>query len=263
MDINLIPERQGIYLFLIPSLKVGYVGSSNNLKRRYLQHIEGNKGGNKVIKRIIDRNETVEYLILEFCDGYSTTDLKLIESNWIQHYKHKGLNLLNKSEPKTEPIYGEPKAVLAYDKDTLEFKGEWPSGYQAEKDLGCTQGAISHAILEGKQLKSNTYRLTAKSYFWFFKDGFSTEALFSKKERYELAKLNCKNKRAKVAGKARCKRTIQKTKENNIVCIWESASEASRKTGIYRRNISACASGKLKTAGGYIWEYAEESETIN
>jgi excinuclease UvrABC nuclease subunit len=30
--VDLIPERKGIYLFILPDLKVGYVGSSNNLK---------------------------------------------------------------------------------------------------------------------------------------------------------------------------------------------------------------------------------------
>ena len=36
-----------------------------------------------------------------------------------------------------------------------------------------------------------------------------------------------------------------------------------RAMGIDQGNISKCASGKLKSAGGYIWKYAEESELNN
>lgn len=41
--------------------------------------------------------------------------------------------------------------------------------------------------------------------------------------------------------------------ENRIV--YESVTEASKKTGIDRANISACCRGKLKTAGGFHWMY--------
>lgn len=43
----------------------------------------------------------------------------------------------------------------------------------------------------------------------------------------------------------------------NIVCIYKSASEASRKTGINLGNICGVARGntRAKTAGGYKWEY--------
>lgn len=40
--------------------------------------------------------------------------------------------------------------------------------------------------------------------------------------------------------------------------IFESASEASRQTGVCRPNITKCCQGELKTAGGYHWDYLEE-----
>lgn len=53
------------------------------------------------------------------------------------------------------------------------------------------------------------------------------------------------------------KRTIQYSLDGEIVNIFKSASEAARKTGIKRCNISSVARGntKMKTAGGYIWKY--------
>ena len=33
---------------------------------------------------------------------------------------------------------------------------------------------------------------------------------------------------------------------------------AEEKTGINNRNICGCCKGKTKTAGGYIWRYADD-----
>jgi hypothetical protein len=41
-----------------------------------------------------------------------------------------------------------------------------------------------------------------------------------------------------------------------VISIYEGISEAERKTGINRPNICKCLKGKIKTAGGYKWEYA-------
>ena len=40
--------------------------------------------------------------------------------------------------------------------------------------------------------------------------------------------------------------------------IFESATQASKELNINRPNISNCCAGKLKTAGGYHWEYKED-----
>jgi hypothetical protein len=73
-------------------------------------------------------------MILEYCDEFTTKDLKLIESNWIKHFRTKGLNLINVSEPTTEPIYGESKAIVAYNVKTLEFVGEYSSTLAASNN---------------------------------------------------------------------------------------------------------------------------------
>lgn len=52
---------------------------------------------------------------------------------------------------------------------------------------------------------------------------------------------------------------IKLSKNNEILHFYPSAKEAERQTGIKRTNISACCRGKYgsKTAGGFIWKYAE------
>ena len=56
--------------------------------------------------------------------------------------------------------------------------------------------------------------------------------------------------------------TRQDKRKKKVYCIttntiYESAAEAARATKTERANISACCAGRLKTAGGYEWRYAE------
>lgn len=55
----------------------------------------------------------------------------------------------------------------------------------------------------------------------------------------------------------RSKPIIQFTKDNNVVKTWPSAAEAARYTGVGTSCICSCARGIQKSAGGYIWRYAE------
>lgn len=56
--------------------------------------------------------------------------------------------------------------------------------------------------------------------------------------------------------------------KRRILCLelgvmFDSVSDASKNTGISRANISLCANGRRKTAGGYRWVYAERSEDLS
>ena len=55
------------------------------------------------------------------------------------------------------------------------------------------------------------------------------------------------NKRNKKVGKF--------DKYNNLIEVYESISEASRRTGTTITSISYSANGKRKTGGGYIWHF--------
>ena len=48
----------------------------------------------------------------------------------------------------------------------------------------------------------------------------------------------------------------QYTKEGEWIRNWSSTKEASEVLGIGRGSISNCLTGRLKTAGGYVWKYA-------
>ena len=49
-------------------------------------------------------------------------------------------------------------------------------------------------------------------------------------------------------------------KESGLIMWWQSAMEASRQTGIAQSNITLCCQGKVKSAGGHVWFYADDNE---
>ena len=48
--------------------------------------------------------------------------------------------------------------------------------------------------------------------------------------------------------------------QGETLYVHDSAAVASRKTGVQHSDISKCARGRLKTAGGYRWRYVLEME---
>lgn len=67
-----------------------------------------------------------------------------------------------------------------------------------------------------------------------------------------------KERKSKTLGKP----VNQLSLSGEIVNTFYAAIEAQRRTGVANSLIIACCLGKRKTAGGYIWEYAQQSEVI-
>ena len=61
--------------------------------------------------------------------------------------------------------------------------------------------------------------------------------------------------RIEKVAKATSKKVIQYDKHNNLIKVWESIIAASINTKTNRHSIVSCCKNKLKTAGGYKWEY--------
>lgn len=58
--------------------------------------------------------------------------------------------------------------------------------------------------------------------------------------------------------KRNCKRVVQLDLNYNILNIFGSINEANEKTNTPRTGISNCLNGRLKTSGGYHWQYYKE-----
>lgn len=53
------------------------------------------------------------------------------------------------------------------------------------------------------------------------------------------------------------KSVLQFTKDGKLVAEYQSGGEVERLTGFNRQNITTCCHGKIKTAYGFVWRFAE------
>ena len=60
----------------------------------------------------------------------------------------------------------------------------------------------------------------------------------------------------KAIGKAKSKKIRQYTKSGEFIREWPSMAAIWRELGIRQGNIYACCKGYYKSAGGYVWKYA-------
>ena len=149
--------------------------------------------------------------------------------------------------------------VFIYYKDKCKHLEEENTELKQVVDiLKETKVVVSH-LLETKSFEE---------YNFPFKN-FSTS--FLTKEEYELlkevfenvkrlqrenAKKNNLSRHYILANEKTRKKVSQYTKDNKLIKVFESISEASRHTGINIQSISCVCNKKRKTAGGYIWHFA-------
>lgn len=158
-----------------------------------------------------------------------TDDMKKIQSE-----KFKG-----ESNPRfgsTEKTYS--KEVNQYDKNGKYIK-TWESAAIIERELGYNAKNIGSVCL-GKNS-------TSYGFIWKFyidsKDDIIPE----------------KSKRGKQSTKGIHTISImQYSKDNIFIKKFISITDAENELNINHTNISACAKGKRKTAGGFIWKYLME-----
>ena len=78
------------------------------------------------------------------------------------------------------------------------------------------------------------------------------------KKKMSIAAKGRDMSRAVAASSAKNRKGVCQTLDNMVINMFNSIHEASQLTGINPTNISECARGKRKTAGGYCWKFKEE-----
>ena len=82
----------------------------------------------------------------------------------------------------------------------------------------------------------------------------------SESTKQKISEIRKEKQLAKGKNNPNAKKVAQCDKQGNLIKIWDYAKQASEELGINRGNICSCCKGKLKSAGGYIWRYAEQTE---
>ena len=106
----------------------------------------------------------------------------------------------------------------------------WNSATEIKNILGCDNGEIARCC----KREISTY----KNFIWIYEDeNINDIELFEKKDK-------------------KCREVIQLTEDNEYITTFSSITKAAQATGIERRKIGECCSGKCETVGGFIWKYA-------
>lgn len=117
-----------------------------------------------------------------------------------------------------------------------KFVRAWASAQEVQTQLGWSASTIRKCCN-----KSNKARRTTKGFIWMsYEDYMAWDGDIS----YWVS-----NKRD---SRRKCVQQLSLT--GDVVAIYESQSEASRRTGIPSQNISLCCKNNRLTAGGYKWK---------
>lgn len=100
----------------------------------------------------------------------------------------------------------------------------------ASSDMKCDSSSISKAIKNGNKVYG---------YYWCKKSDYNNFIIKTDKSKYP-------------------KSIIQYDKKMEFIKTWKSIGKASKELGISHSGIIQVCKGRQKTAGGYIWHYADK-----
>ena len=271
----------GIYKITNNITEKMYIGRSVNIEDRWKHHI-GAKDDYAIHKSM--RKYGVENFTFEIIEECDESLLDEREQYWIQYYNtyNYGYNLT---------VGGEGGGKYSHD----EIKKLWDEGLgtlEISKITGASLQTISRT-LRGDELFTNSEcqsRNKGQPFSQYTAEGKWVATYLSYKELSRVMDINIEmvkrclydsdkdDKRNISAGGFQWRygdskedipainiyrtgyrrKVAQYDKDNNLIKIYSSISEATRETGI--NHICHCCSGQGKTAGGYIWRYLESED---
>lgn len=213
------------------SNKIRYVGQTVNPSNRLRNHIYEAKKNNKNHKERwimqLIRHNTEPVMELQWEEVMTSEEANDFEAYMIEFYRENDEDLTNDvdrarnaSVVVTTPVY----------QFTLE--GELISSYPNANQAMLATGINDAAIGEVCRFPFKPGNNSRGGFLWSFTDTPNKE--------YQKPK-------------GTPKKTVQLTKDGKIIQTFDSARLASNATGVCYKRISACITGRQKTAGGFRW----------
>ena len=225
-----------------------YVGQTNDFNRRHKEHIKSSYNE----KRKYDYNYPFHCAIRKY--GIENFEIKILAENiqtqekmneyeifFIKRYKtlannKKGYNVASGGSN------GNPYAGKTEEEMNEIFNDEWKRKQSESHKDKILSEEHKRKISEAMKGKLNPmYGRTGENNPMFGKTrSESTKQKISEANSIKIVQYN--------------KETYE------LIRIWDSAIDIKRELGINNSNIISCCKGKRKTAGGFIFKYAEETE---
>lgn len=120
-------------------------------------------------------------------------------------------------------------------------------------------------FLNGKGYPKRVSRIIYETFIGPIPEGMQVNHIDENKTNNSISNLNLMTPkensnwgtRVRRANKKRKKPVMQYTLDGKELCYWFSGQDASKELNIDESGISGCLTGRRKTAGGYIWKYAQ------
>lgn len=232
-------ETVRIYFYVLKdpiTNEVRYVGQTVNPDNRYRNHIYESKKFNKThkhrwIMQLIRKNKKPIMDIL-WDEVTTVEDGNNTETELIQFYKDEGCDLTNEEDRGRNNAVIETTPVYQFDLEG-NLLARFPNANQAMLNTGVNDAAIGEVCRFPFKPGNNS----RGGFLWAFTDTPS--------KPYQ-------------SPKGTPKVTLQYTTDGELLNTFVSAREADKATGVSYKRISACITGRQKTAGGFVWKLSED-----
>lgn len=215
-----------IYMYISPSGKM-YIGKAIDFNKRYKTHIYASNNKNCKDYNVPFHNAIRKYGIENFKIKILAEDLKLEELGYWENYYIEKYNLYAKN--------GKGYNIANGGQGGNNFAGKTNEEMEEVK----------------KHMRENHFDCTGKNHHQYGKPRTETE-----KNNISKGLNKAKENGTKIGRKG--KKIYQFDKDMNLIKIWDIAMDIQRELNIDNSAIIKCCKGKRKTAGGYIWKYAED-----
>jgi len=236
----------GIYKIASPSGKI-YIGQTVNMDKRVERYRRLDCQGQRRLYNSLAKYgwNMHTFVTIEEC---FVENLNKRERYWQDYYVVLGPDGLNCKLTKTGDRSGKMSEdsikkryieVNQYEKNGAFIK-KWPSIKKAAETLDIRKDSISACLINRQ--------LSAGGFIWKYAvvgvgniPGIGTRA---------------EGSRDRVAAGQKCRKPIiQLSKEGVNIAEWSAILEASKAIGVSAGGISSCLTGRIKSVGGFIWQY--------
>lgn len=206
--------------------------------------------------------QQIKYTVIDKVNSLKYEDWEPLETFWIEQFRQWGFEVMNKRKKGGSGPEFQTKEICNKISKSLtgrHYKEEWkraaskpkPNGFgdklkQNDKRGNKIQLSNQKHYLPGsKRNKKISLSLTGKKHSKtsprLKPKGFGDKISNDKKRSKKISEKNSKS--------------ISQMKDDKIINIYNSLTQASKITGISIGAISACLKGKSNTSGGYKWIY--------
>lgn len=212
-----------------------YIGKTYNFEKRKREHsydIDNGLPFHKALKKYGMGNFSWEIIDTATSDA----EARQKEIKWI---KKMNTCILSKNSNGYNITLGGEGGVSWNSRPIVQFTLE---GEYVDEYLSCACAANLNGF-DRKSIErvAKNQRGSSNGFQWRYKADWNGDSI----EKY-------------VRGSEKRKRVLQLDLYGNIVGVYESIIEASKKTGLGRCNISNALIGRVRTCGGYQWLYAKD-----